>query len=498
MISIKIPPSVAPSGGGGGSSYTEVANYAALPAAADHTGEIYVCLASQGVWFINRKPAGFYRSDGAAWSFLAELPDSYFDDSILEISDDSDPTKKLKFQLSGIAPGTTRTLTAPDASGTIQLNRAALSALEVAEADVASATTCDIGAASSDNVRITGTTTITGLGTVAAGTRRYVRFADALTLTHDGTSLILPGGANITTAANDRMIAVSLGSGNWLVASYSKANGTAISVNQSINDFRLTTESGVPVSTSDRTSQSTLYLTPYIGNKIALYNGSSWDVLSSAEVSLALSGLTSGKNYDVFAYNNSGTLALELSAAWTNDTTRADALARQDGVLVKSGTATQRYVGTIRTTGTTTTEDSAAARLVWNVTNQVQRRVHKNSSSSHTYNSTTVRYWNNDSSNKIEVVCGQVTGAMTAITAQIGGSNTSGYVAADLNWVSGSTDQSRGSFYKSFGSLTNDLFAGGATADSLPAGYHYWAIIEGSSSGTTTFSKFVLSGLIEN
>lgn len=97
-----------------------------------------------------------------------------------------------------------------------------------AEETVASATTTDIGAATSLNVSITGTTTITGLGTVAAGTHRYCRFTGALTLTHNATSLILPGGANITTAAGDRMLAESLGSGNWVVVFYQKADGTAI------------------------------------------------------------------------------------------------------------------------------------------------------------------------------------------------------------------------------------------------------------------------------
>jgi len=97
-----------------------------------------------------------------------------------------------------------------------------------AEDTVASATTTDIGATVSENVSITGTTTITGLGTCAAGTKRWGRFTGALTLTHDGTALILPGAANITTAAGDRFVAVSLGSGNWCVHSYTKANGEAV------------------------------------------------------------------------------------------------------------------------------------------------------------------------------------------------------------------------------------------------------------------------------
>jgi hypothetical protein len=92
-------------------------------------------------------------------------------------------------------------------------------------ADIASATTTDIGAATGEFVDVTGTTTITGLGTIAAGIVRTVRFTGALTLTHNATSLILPSSANILTAANDRATFRSLGSGNWICTFYEKASG---------------------------------------------------------------------------------------------------------------------------------------------------------------------------------------------------------------------------------------------------------------------------------
>lgn len=105
----------------------------------------------------------------------------------------------------------------------------ALDNLITAEATVASAITTNLGAATTRNVSISGTTTITGFGTIAAGVMRVGRFTGILTLTHNATSLILPNaGSNITTAANDRFEAVSLGSGNWLVYFYQRANGTAL------------------------------------------------------------------------------------------------------------------------------------------------------------------------------------------------------------------------------------------------------------------------------
>lgn len=106
------------------------------------------------------------------------------------------------------------------------------------EADLASATTTDIGAQTSDTLRITGITTITGLGTADAGRAVKLRFAGALTLTHNATSLILPGGANITTAAGDTCEAVSLGSGNWSIRAYQKSNGQAVATTTaSFNDL---------------------------------------------------------------------------------------------------------------------------------------------------------------------------------------------------------------------------------------------------------------------
>ena len=97
-----------------------------------------------------------------------------------------------------------------------------------ASVDVASAATCAIGAAASNIVNITGTTTITSFGTIAAGVWRLVKFAGALTLTHNATSLILPSGANITTVAGATALLVSEGSGNWRCWHYQLPSGQSL------------------------------------------------------------------------------------------------------------------------------------------------------------------------------------------------------------------------------------------------------------------------------
>lgn len=100
---------------------------------------------------------------------------------------------------------------------------------EAKGSDIASASSIDIGAGTGNLIDITGTTTITALGTVQAGTRRVLRFTGILTLTHNATSLILPTGANITTQAGDVGVFISLGSGNWVCVSYQRKDGTALS-----------------------------------------------------------------------------------------------------------------------------------------------------------------------------------------------------------------------------------------------------------------------------
>jgi hypothetical protein len=104
------------------------------------------------------------------------------------------------------------------------------------QADIASATITDIGVQNTNFLRITGTTTITSFGTNYKGPR-FLVFAGAVTLTNSST-LVLPGGANITTAAGDVLIAIpgaTLGTADkWIVAAYQRntnpSSGTFTSV----------------------------------------------------------------------------------------------------------------------------------------------------------------------------------------------------------------------------------------------------------------------------
>lgn len=139
---------------------------------------------------------------------------------------------QLTSSLSGVASFNSRT-------GAVTLQGSDLTAVVLAAGafgpftDLASAATCDLGSVAVLAVNITGTTTITSLGT-GANLLRFVKFAAALILTHNAASLILPGAANITTAAGDTALFLSDASGNWRCLSYLRAAGRPL--NSGVSD----------------------------------------------------------------------------------------------------------------------------------------------------------------------------------------------------------------------------------------------------------------------
>ena len=94
--------------------------------------------------------------------------------------------------------------------------------------DVASATSITVP--DEGYFDITGTTTTAGFSTVNAGIMKMVQFDGALQLTHNSGSFNLPTGANITTAAGDRALFRSEGSGNWRCMWFQRASGAALKI----------------------------------------------------------------------------------------------------------------------------------------------------------------------------------------------------------------------------------------------------------------------------
>lgn len=179
-----------------------------------------------------------------------------------------------------------------------------------------------------------------------------------------------------------------------------------VRINPAVTCGRLTLTSATPVTTGDVTAATTLYFALYAGNRIALFNGQVWVLDALTELSIAVPGTTSTM-YDAFVYDNAGTPTLEL-LAWTNDTTRATALTTQNGVLVKSGVTTRKFVGSFRTTTVSgQTEDSATKRYVSNYYNSKRKPlVRQETTTTWTYNTATIRQANAAAANQIDFVIG--------------------------------------------------------------------------------------------
>ncbi len=330
----------------------------------------------------------------------------------------------------------------------------------------------------------------------AAGTVRLVGRATGLTGLTPGLTYYASATAGALTSAappNSRLVGFADSTTTLILTAIPLA--ATVTADNGIVDGRLTLTSGTPVTTADVTAAASVFFTPYTGNRIALYDGSAtWSIYTFSELTLALGTISSGLPYDVFAYNNAGTVALEL-LAWTNGTTRATALALQNGVYVKTGATTRRYLGTFYTTSTTTTEDSAAKRFLWNYYNRQPRTlVRQDSTVTWTYTIATLRQANNSTANQVAVVIGvaevpvsltlQVTGinntaAYTAAQIGIGENSTTAVAANNVGGVMSTGGSSVGTFYSSFV----------AALSTFPAvGYSYYAWLEASGAvGTMTW-----------
>jgi len=253
---------------------------------------------------------------------------------------------------------------------------------------------------------------------------------------------------------------------------------------------RLTVVSGVPVPAADVVGANTIYFTPFEGNRLSIYDGTSWHSYQFNEVSLNLVGLTPHLPYDVFAYYKN-TVVLSLNA-WTDGNTRAGNLLLQDGIYVMGTDPTHRFLGTIYTTSANTTEDSGVRRFVSNYRNRRMRRLQIMDQATHTYNVATWRAYNNSLANRVEFVIAieedAISGTLFAQT------NSNGYVGVNVDATDGS-----GIMVKCVGTAANaDVWAGSAP-NYFPAnpGYHFFQAIEWAGGGpASNFTGMVLGGIV--
>lgn len=130
-------------------------------------------------------------------------------------------------------------------------------------ADIASGAALTLGT-DGNYFDITGTTPVTSIATTGqVGTVVRLHFDDAVPFTHHATDLVLPGAANITTAAGDEAEFVEYASGDWRCVSYLRAAGRPL--NSGVTDKLSVGFEGTSYSTGN-TGAGTVTLVAANGN----------------------------------------------------------------------------------------------------------------------------------------------------------------------------------------------------------------------------------------
>ena len=200
---------------------------------------------------------------------------------------------------------------------------------------------------------------------------------------------------------------------------------------------RLTPTSSTPIITTEVTSGTAVYYTPYVGNLVPIYNGTSMIPTEFSELTLSLVASHAANTlYDVFVFSNSGVLTLVTGPAWATSTAGAGArgtgastteLTRIKGLWVNAVSMTARNGSTTYTVGANLGTyvgslfiDGSAGQITcnkaftqirkWSVWNAYNRALivlkAGDTTASWTYNSATVRASRGDSNNNLKTFTG--------------------------------------------------------------------------------------------
>ena len=305
------------------------------------------------------------------------------------------------------------------------------------------------------------------------------------------------GGANNTIPVMTDSGSNLISSGSTIaqiIASASSTGGSSYA-NDYLMQGRLSLSSASTVPTVDIVGATTIYLLPSDGNQVALYSGTSWSnyTLTSASVSVPA---TTGSGFDIFAYPSGSVIMLE-TLNWSGSSVyavRATALVRQDGVYVKSGSPTRRYLGSGYSGSVSgRCDDNTNKRMLWNYYNKVDRTVTTSSSTvSWAYTgSVAIREYNNGT--------GQTRGEF-----MLGDYSPNVMVSARTYFIATGSPTIYGgvSLDSTTGLSTTYATSNGTTlvrvhpfaTTTANAGYHYITQTEYASSGSVTFYGSGYSG----
>jgi hypothetical protein len=187
-----------------------------------------------------------------------------------------------------------------------------------------------------------------------------------------------------------------------------------------------------------------VYYTPYLHDTVPVWNGSTFIPTRFAELSQTTAdstkspaAVTTNSNYDVFVWNDAGTLRATRGPAWSSATSRGTGagttqLTRVRGIYTNTvaitngpGAGYGTYVGTIRSNGSSQIDyilggsasgGTEAVLNVWNMFNRVDALATvTDSGTSYTYSTATVRSMRASATNRVSFVTGLAEDASSVV-----------------------------------------------------------------------------------
>lgn len=209
------------------------------------------------------------------------------------------------------------------------------------------------------------------------------------------------------------------------VSSVNGATGAIVSHHKP--QGRLTLVTATPVMATSQSAKTTIFYTPYEGDMVPIYDGTNMVPTVFTELSQTTTDATKSPAavavssvYDLFVWNDAGTIRCTRGPAWSSDTSRGYNLVMVNGILlnnslITNGPAASRgtYVGTVRSNGSSQIDfiyGSAGTPGffgVWNMYNRKQLfSTCTENTGSWTYTTLTYRTPNGGSSSRHTFVSG--------------------------------------------------------------------------------------------
>jgi hypothetical protein len=234
-------------------------------------------------------------------------------------------------------------------------------------------------------------------------------------------ALGLPGDASLVSTINGETGDLTIDAGDGISITTTPSTITIGNTLVVPAQGRVTLTTNTPVMTAATTAQTTVYYTPYVGQAVPIYDGTNFVMTdtggelsqASTDTTKSPAAVVASSNYDLFVWDDAGTIRCTRGPAWTSATARGTGagtseLTRIKGILLNSvaitnGPAANRgtFVGSVRSNGSSTLDwhpggsasgGTAALLHVWNMYNRCRiAAIVIDSGTNYTYTSSTWR-----------------------------------------------------------------------------------------------------------